>query len=197
MVVTNVTSEVNEWHSVQYKSFGKLKTPDDGWLGPKHVEKGSEKKNNTSSCIADGTVLLYVKDSSAFYYRRPRRASQKFLCWTRPVKLFIHFYGICRSHFMHSGYRHANKTWHTREPCHYFVSSSYLASSYSSVFVDVVTAMPLSNMQWIQFQLTPSKWRVLAVQNSIILYEALCKLRPHWEWAVTRQQTYEYSFPFA
>jgi hypothetical protein len=31
--------EVNEWHSIQYNSFGEGETPDDGRLRPKHCVK--------------------------------------------------------------------------------------------------------------------------------------------------------------
>jgi hypothetical protein len=36
--------EVNEWHSIQYKSFGKVKTLDGGRLRSKHIVKNEVKK---------------------------------------------------------------------------------------------------------------------------------------------------------
>jgi hypothetical protein len=41
---TNVTCEVTELHSIQYNSFGKLKTPDDGWWAETCCEKRVKEK---------------------------------------------------------------------------------------------------------------------------------------------------------
>jgi hypothetical protein len=35
--------EVSNWYSVQYNSFSKVKTPDDGQVGPKHILKNGRK----------------------------------------------------------------------------------------------------------------------------------------------------------
>jgi hypothetical protein len=113
-----VTCEVNDWHSIQYKSFGKLRQLMMAGWDRNMLWKGKWEGENKNSCIVDGTVLLCVIDISAFYCRRPLGASQKFLYWSWPVELFIHLYDICRCYFMYMEYgpkyvhsKHASCSW--------------------------------------------------------------------------------------
>jgi hypothetical protein len=54
--------EVTNWYSVQYSSFSKVKTPDDGRLRPKHIVRMENEGMN--GCIVT-EVLLCVKCNNA------------------------------------------------------------------------------------------------------------------------------------
>jgi hypothetical protein len=54
--IENYACEVNNWYSVQYNSFSKVWTPDDGRLKSKHVVKGESEGIN--GCIVAEVIIM-------------------------------------------------------------------------------------------------------------------------------------------
>jgi hypothetical protein len=54
--IKNYACEVNNWYSVEYDSFSKVWTPDDGRLRAKHVVKGESEGIN--GCIVTDVIIV-------------------------------------------------------------------------------------------------------------------------------------------